>query len=102
MVTSTYFERQLTYSPSGKGPSGAHAPVQVIRDSWVSTVKLIVVLSVRCPGDIAAWISKFKISMPLEEAPIRENVVIGVRENVVMGMAAARGAAAMAARAPSD
>jgi hypothetical protein len=68
----------------------------------VSTVKLIVVLSVKCPGDIAAWISKFKISIPFEEAPIRENVVTGVRENVVIGMAEARGATAIAARAPRD
>jgi hypothetical protein len=68
----------------------------------VSTVKLIVVFSVKCPVDIAACICKSKISMPLDDAPIRENVVTGIRENVVMGMAEARGAAAMAARAPSD
>jgi len=96
-VSNGHFDalwRRLTYSPVGKGPSGAHEPVHVIFDVCVSTTKLIVVLSVKCPGDIAALIWNLTMSMPFEEAPMRENVV--------MGMAEARGAAAMAARAPSD
>jgi hypothetical protein len=74
----------------------------VIVDEWVSTMKLIVVLLVKCPVDIAACIWRSRISMPLDDAPIRENVVTGVREYVVIGTAETRGAAATAARAPSD
>lgn len=54
----------------------------------------MVVFSVKCPGDIAALIRRFKISMPFDETPMRENVVMGTAE--------ASGAAAMAARALSD